>query len=45
MIETALQHGVRSGYVDIDENYGKDAAFLPSVNNLGCAFVADVHCR
>jgi len=43
MIETALQHGVRFGYVAIDTGYGKDAAFLRGVDNLGCTFVADVH--
>jgi len=45
MIEKALQHGVRFGYVAIDAGYGKDAAFLWGVDNLGCTFVADVHCK
>ncbi|MCP5245120.1 MAG: IS701 family transposase [Burkholderiales bacterium] len=45
MIETAKQRGVRFGYVGIDGGYGKDPAFLRGVDKLGCAFVADVHCR
>lgn len=45
MIEKALQHGVRFGYVAIDAGYGKDAVFLRGVDNLGCTFVADVHCK
>lgn len=45
MIETALQRGVRLGYVGIDDGYGKDPTFLRGVDNLGCTFVADDHCR
>lgn len=36
IIEKALQHGVRFSYVTIDAGYGKDAAFLRGVDNLGC---------
>ena len=45
MLETALQRGIRFGYVGIDGGHGKDATFLHDVDNLGCTFVADVHCR
>jgi len=43
MLETALQRGVRFGYVGIDGGYGKEPAFLRGVDRLGCRFVADVH--
>ena len=45
MIETALQRGVRFGYVGVDGGYGKDPAFLRGIDSLDCTFVADVHCR
>jgi len=45
MIETALQRGVRFGYVGVDGGYGKEPSFLRGIDILGCTFVADVHCR
>jgi SRSO17 transposase len=44
MLETAIQRGIRFGYVGIDGGYGKEAAFLRAVDRLDCRFVADVHC-
>lgn len=44
MLETALQRGIRFGYVGIDGGYGKEPAYLRGVDRLGCRFVADVHC-
>lgn len=44
LLETALQRGIRFGYVGIDGGYGKEPAFLRDVDRLGCRFVADVHC-
>lgn len=44
MLEDAIQRGIRFGYVGIDGGYGKEPAFLRSVDGFGCQFVADVHC-
>lgn len=44
MLQVALQRGIRFGYVGIDGGYGKEPAFLRGVDDLGCRFVADVHC-
>jgi len=44
LLETALQRGIRFGYVGIDGGYGKEPAFLRGVDRLGCRFVADGHC-
>ena len=44
MLEVALQRGICFGYVGIDGGYGKEPAFLRSIDDLGCRFVADVHC-
>lgn len=45
MLKTARQRGVRFGYIGVDGGYGKEPAFLRSVDQLGCRFVADVHCH
>jgi len=45
MVETAKARGVCFGYVGVDGGYGKEPAFLRDIDNLGCTFVADVHCR
>jgi SRSO17 transposase len=44
MLKVALQRGIRFGYVGIDGGYGKEPAFLRNIDNLGCTFVADIHC-
>lgn len=44
LLEIAIQRGIRFGYVGIDGGYGKEPAFLRAVADLGCCFVADVHC-
>lgn len=44
MLESARQRGVEFGYVAIDGGYGKEPAFLRSVDEQDCRFVADVHC-
>ncbi len=44
MLKIAHQRGIQFGYVGIDEGYGKEPAFLRSVDEQGCRFVADVHC-
>ncbi len=44
LLETAVQRGIRFGYVGIDGGYGKEPAFLRAVADFGCRFVADVHC-
>ncbi len=44
LLKTAIQRGIRFGYVGIDGGYGKEPAFLRAVADLGCCFVADVHC-
>lgn len=44
MLEVARQRGIQFGYVGIDGGYGKEPAFLRSVDEQGCRFVADVHC-
>ena len=44
MLRIALQRGIHFGYVGIDGGYGKEPAFLRTVDHLGCRFVADVHC-
>ncbi len=45
MLKTARQRGVRFGYTGFDGGYGKEPAFLRSVDQLDCRFVADVHCH
>jgi SRSO17 transposase len=44
MLKTAQERGIQFGYVGIDGGYGKEPAFLRSVDEQGCRFVADVHC-
>jgi SRSO17 transposase len=44
MLKVAQQRGIQFGYVGIDGGYGKEPAFLRSVDAQGCRFVADVHC-
>jgi SRSO17 transposase len=44
MLKIAQQRGIQFGYVGIDGGYGKEPAFLRSVDEQGCRFVADVHC-
>lgn len=44
MVETAIDRGIRFGYVGVDGGYGKEPAFLRGLDGLGCRFVADVHC-
>lgn len=44
MLEIARQRDIHFGYVGIDGGYGKEPAFLRGVDELGCRFVADVHC-
>jgi SRSO17 transposase len=36
--------GTRFGYAGIDDGYGKEPAFLRSIDRSGCRFVADVPC-
>ena len=46
MLKIAQQRGIQFGYVGIDGGYGKkEPAFLRSVDEQGCRFVADVHCH
>ncbi|MGH8475387.1 MAG: transposase [Methylococcales bacterium] len=42
MLEDAIRRGLQFGYVGIDGGYGKEPAFLRSVDGLKRRFVADV---
>jgi hypothetical protein len=44
MLKIAGQLGIQFGYVGIDGGYGKEPAFLRSVDEQGCQFVEDIHC-
>ena len=42
LIQTALQDGVRFGWLTFDEGYGNTPAFLLALQNLGQRYVAEV---
>jgi len=43
LVDAARRHGVRFGHVAVDGGYGKDPAFLRSLEARSLCFVADVH--
>ncbi|WP_419638770.1 IS701 family transposase, partial [Thiolapillus sp.] len=43
LVDAALTHGVRFGYVVVDGGYGKDPGFLRGLASRSLCFVADVH--
>jgi len=43
LVDTAVRHKVRFGYVVVDGGYGKDPAFLRALEARALCFVADVH--
>jgi SRSO17 transposase len=44
ILRDARAHGMRFGWVGVDAGYGKEPAFLRSLEDAGEVFVADVHC-
>ena len=43
LVDGAVRHRVRFGYVAVDGGYGKDPAFLRALEARSLCFVADVH--
>ena len=43
MVEAAVAHGLRFGWVDVDSGYGSNPAFVRGLEARGLEFVADVH--